>query len=214
MFKDRREAGRRLAEELLRFKGRDPVVLARPRNGVPVGYEVAAALNAPLDVMFVRRIAVASAPGGSAGAVVGSERFEVFVNEPGVQACGVALSDVDEEARRKLDELSELRNVYRGPHEAVALQGRTVILVEDGVGTGATTRAMLRCARHAGPERLILAVPVASEDVLDSLRQEADEIIVIERPHERRAVSSFYQEAEDQTSDEDIRQFLDMTRPH
>jgi putative phosphoribosyl transferase len=213
MFKDRREAGRRLAQELMRFKDRDPVVLARPRNGVPVGFEVAAALEAPLDVIFVRRIAMPAAPGGSAGAVVGTGRFEVFVNEPGVQACGVDLTEVDEEARLQLDEVSKLHDLYRSGREPLPLQGRTAILVEDGVGTGATTRAMLRCARHAGPDRLILAAPVAPLDVIESMRQEADEIVVIERPRERRAIASFYQRY-DQTSDEEIRHYLDISRPH
>lgn len=213
MFKDRREAGRRLAQELMRFKTLAPVVLARPRNGVPVGFEVAAALGAPMDVMFVRRIAMPAAPGGTAGAVVGSERFEVFVNEPGVRACGVDLDDVDEEARLQLHEVSKLGELYRGGHEPLSLQGRTAILVEDGIGSGATTRAMLRCARHAGPERLILAVPVAPEEVVESMRQEADEIVVLERPRERRAVSSFYQRY-DPTSDDEVRHFLDMSRPH
>lgn len=213
MFKDRKEAGRRLAEELMRFKDRDPIVLARPRNGVPVGYEVAVALQAPLDLMFVQRIPLASAPGGSVGSVVGTDRFEVFVNEPGVQACGIELSDVDEQTRVQIDQAAKLRDLYRGGRGAVALKGHTAIVVVDGIDTGATTRAMLRCARHAGPERLVLATPVAAEEIVDMLRQEADEIIALERPRERQAVSNFYQRY-DQTSDEDIRHYLDMSRPH
>ncbi len=213
MFRNHSDAGQRLAKELMRFKDEDPVVLARPRNGVPVAYEVASAMGAPLDIVLVRRIESPDGPGEPVGSVVGPRKVEVYVNEPGVQASGVPLEYVDAEAAQELQEMQRQRQLYLGDREGEPLKGRTVIVVADGMASGATTRAVLRNIRHCGPRKLILAVPAAPRETVDRMRPEADEIVALEVSPEFKAVSAFY-ENYDQTSDAEVRHFLDLGKKH
>ena len=206
-FHDRHEAGRLLGERLRRrFSGRDDVlVLALPRGGVPVAYELARALAAPLDVYLVRKLGV---PGHEELAMGAIAEGGVRVLNPSI----LDLIDVDDAAiaRVAAREETELRRraaEYRGDRAPPDVRGRTVMLVDDGLATGATMRAAAAAVGAAGPARLIVAVPVAAAETCDQLAQEVDEIICLRTPEPFHAVGIWY-ELFDQTTDEEVRALL------
>lgn len=201
-FRDRNDAGRRLAERLAAFKDKKPVVLALPRGGVPVGYEVAAALKAPLGLVFVRKIGAPHQPELALGAVADGGHPTTILNEDTIRALGVPDSYVQEEVRRKLDEIERRRELYLKERPQVEVSGRTAILVDDGIATGATVRAALQSVRKGAPASLVLAVPVAPVEALDPLRAEADEVVCLETPSPFWAISVFYWKFEQLTDGE------------
>ena len=211
VFKDRKDAGHRLAEALERFKGQDPVVLALPRGGVPVGLEVARALGAPLDVLLVRKIGVPGQEELALGAIVDGEHPTFVLNENVAAMVGPSPAYVEAEKKRQLAEIERRKRLYRGDREAVDIRGRTVIVVDDGIATGATMKAALRGVRQAQPKRLVLAVPVAPREALAEFRNESDEVVCLETPEPFHAVGLHYADF-GQTSDEDVVALLAAAR--
>jgi putative phosphoribosyl transferase len=206
-FADRSEAGRRLAERLLHLAGERPVVLALPRGGVPVGLEVAKALGAPLDLVLVRKIGAPFQPELAVGAVVDGSRPETVLNEEIVRECGMSEQDLERETERLLAEIERRRALYLGGRARAPIEGRTAIVVDDGIATGATMRAALHATRRAGPKRLVLATPVAPPDTIERLRPEADEVVCLATPELFLAIGSFYRDFR-QVRDEEVVELL------
>src|SRR5450756_990344 len=179
-FRDRSDAGRRLAKALSSYKDRHAVVLALPRGGVPVAAEVAAALDAPLDLILVRKIGVPTQPELAMGAVVDGGKPVIVRNEDVISLTGVSEQEFKATCDQQLAEIERRRKLYLGgrPHPQIA--GRTVIVVDDGIATGATTRAALQAIRMRKPSKLVLAVPVAPTESLKELRGDADDIVCLE----------------------------------
>lgn len=203
MFQDRTQAGRQLAQKLLHLKDRRPVVLALPRGGVPVGREIALVLEAPLDVVLVRKIGAPWQPELAVAAVVDGPEPQTVVNEDVMRTLGLTQDYIEHESKRQLEEIERRRQVYLGGRARVDLEGRTAIIVDDGIATGATTRAALEATRRAGPERLVLAVPVAPPETVEALRAEADEIVCLSMPAAFGAISMFYADFH-QIGDEEV----------
>ena len=206
-FLDRNQAGRRLADELLVFKDKRPVVLALPRGGLPIGYEAAKALAAPLDLVFVRKIGAPYQPELALGAVADGGHPVTVRNDEVIRMLGVSESHLQEEVRRKLAEIDRRRALYLSGRPRVEVKGRTTIVVDDGIATGATVRAALRSVRKGEPAHLVLAVPVAPPETVEFLRDEADEVICLETPVQFFAISMFYQNFE-QLSDQEVIDWL------
>ncbi|HJV63508.1 MAG TPA: phosphoribosyltransferase family protein [Albitalea sp.] len=199
----REDAGRRLAERLLPLRGHDVVVLALPRGGVPVAAEIARALRAPLDLLFVRKIGLPWHPELAYAAVVDGDPPEVVINEE--VARFEPLSD-EELARATRDEVAEIgrrRRTYMAGRAPLEVAGREVIVVDDGLATGTTARAALQGLRRRAPARLVLAVPVAPLDTLEALRPLVDEIVVLETPEPFRAIGLHYADFH-QLDDEEV----------
>lgn len=203
MFQDRREAGKRLAAALSHLRAEDVLVLALPRGGVPVAYEVAQALGAPLDLVMVRKIGAPDQPELAVAAVVDGESPEIVENQELLDTLGLDRSWVERAAERELREIARRREHYLEGRPPLEVAGRTVVLVDDGIATGASFRAALRATRRREPARLVLAVPVAPPDTLDALRAEADEAVCLETPRAFGAVGAFYEDFH-QTSDQEV----------
>jgi putative phosphoribosyl transferase len=211
LFKDRREAGRLLAEHLLAFSDKHPVVLALPRGGVPVGFEVARALAAPLDLVLVRKI---GAPGNeefAVGAIADGEHPEFVIDRRLVKGLDISPEYLDEAKAAALIEIERRRRVWLGGREPVAIAGCTAIVMDDGIATGATMRAALRATRHRKPARIVLAVPVAPPDALDRLRSDVDEVVCLDMPEDFGAVGRFYRQFP-QLRDAEVTALLDEAR--
>lgn len=208
VFADRRDAGRRLAAELLPRQYAEPVVLALPRGGVPVGFEVARALGAPLDVLLVRKIGAPDQPELGLGAVVDGAEPQIVLDDDLVRLVAPPPGYVEQEIARQLGEIERRRQLYAGARPPLSATGRTAIVVDDGIATGGTARAALRAIRRLGPLRLVLAVPVAAEDILDALAAEADEVVAVSRPPRLYAVGAHYVDFT-QTSDHEVIHLLD-----
>jgi predicted phosphoribosyltransferase len=206
LFDDRRDAGVALAAELTRYRGRDDVViLALPRGGVPVAYEVARSLGAPLDVMIVRKLGVPGQEELALGALA-SGGIRVL-NHGIIRALGIDEGDIEAAARREQHEIERREHTYRGDRPPPELAGRVVIVIDDGVATGATMRAAVAALRQREPARLIVAVPTAASDSCDRLRREADEVVCLATPEPYIAVGRWYRHF-DQTGDNEVRELL------
>lgn len=192
MFANRKEAGRKLADALRHLKEQRPCVLALPRGGVPVAYEVALALEAPLDLVLVRKIGAPQEPELAVAAVVDGVHAELVRNEELIAMLGVSETYLAREMARQLAEIERRRTAYLGDRPPVALAGRTALIVDDGIATGATIRAAILAVRRANPKRLVLAVPVAPPDTLERLRPEVDEIVCLEVHDPFRAIGGYY----------------------
>src|SRR5260370_15638765 len=173
MFANRRSAGRQLAAWLQQLREEKPIVLALPRGGVPVGFEIAEGLDAPLDILLVRKIGVPWQPELALGAVVDGADPQVLINEGLVSELAVARSYITSETVRQLSEIERRRRVYLGDKPPPALAGRTIIIVDDGIATGSTVRAALRAGRKAGAQRILLALPAAPDDTVEQPGPEA-----------------------------------------
>jgi putative phosphoribosyl transferase len=203
-FENRAVAGRALGARLAALQLVRPVVLALPRGGVPVGLEVARALDAPLDLLLVRKIGVPWQPELAVAAVMdGSE--PVVVVEPHVQAeTGVKQDFIDRRAREELEEIERRRLIYLAGRPAIPLAGRTAIVVDDGIATGTTVRAALKGLRRRHPARLVLAVPVAPPDTVAALRAEVDDLVCLAQPSFFGAIGYFYRDFHQLSDDEVI----------
>ena len=206
-FIDRKDAGRQLAKALARYKSQRPVVLALPRGGVPVAAEVANVLDAPLDLILVRKIGVPFQPELAMGAVVDGAEPVIVRNEEVIQLSGVSETDFNAIRDEQLAEIERRRKLYLGDRPHPEISGRTVIVVDDGIATGATTRAALHAIRMRKPSKLVLAVPVAPTDTLKKLRGEADDIVCLENYEEFGAIGLFYSDFS-QTSDREVIEIL------
>lgn len=206
-FVDRTEAGRKLAKALARYKSQQPLVLALPRGGVPVAAEVAGALDAPLDLILVRKIGVPYQPELAMGAVVDGAEPVTVRNEEVIRLAGVSEPEFNTIRDQQLAEIERRRKVYLGDRPHTPLAGRCIIVIDDGIATGATTRAALRATRLRKPSRLVLAVPVAPTDTLEKLRDEADEVVCLEDYENFGAIGLFYSDFR-QTSDEEVIELL------
>ena len=202
-FKDRSDAGRQLASALARYKDHRPVVLALPRGGVPVAAEVAAALDAPLDLVLVRKIGVPFQPELAMGAVVDGAAPIIVRNEEIIELAGIDEPTFEAVCEKELGEIERRRKRYLGTRERIEVAGRAVILIDDGIATGATTRAALRAIRLREPKRLILAVPVAPTESLKGLREDADKVVCLE-DHESFSAIGFYYADFRQVSDKEV----------
>ncbi|KYF80024.1 phosphoribosyl transferase [Sorangium cellulosum] len=209
VFRDRVDAGRRLAFALRRYRDEAPVVLGLPRGGVPVAYEVARALKAPLDVWVVRKLGTPGYEELGLGAI--SEGGEVYLNDEVVAELGVPQEEVAEIVGRKAAEVEARVQRFRRGRPPPDLEGRTAIVVDDGIATGGTMRAALRAIRRRGPRRLVLAVPVASPRTLDSLRPEADEVACLAADPHLFAIGAYYRDFS-QTTDDDVVELLERAR--
>jgi predicted phosphoribosyltransferase len=206
LFRDRREAGRLLAAQLAGYANRPGVlVLALPRGGVPVGFEVARALGAPLDVFVVRKLGVPGHEELAMGAIAtGGVRI---LNEALVRALGVPDHLIEAVAAKKQEELARREGLYRGDRPAPDVRGRTVILVDDGLATGATMQAAVKALRQQHPARIVIAVPIAAPETCDDLKTEADDVVCAVTPEPFYAVGLWYEDFT-QTTDEEVRDLL------
>lgn len=205
-FRDRVDAGRRLAARLEPLRGADLVVLGLPRGGVPVAAEVARALDAPLDVILVRKLGVPVQPELAMGAI--GERDVRIVNEHVVRAARITTDQWRDVESRERAELKRRAQRFRQGHSQVPLEGRTALIVDDGIATGSTARAACRVARALGAKRVVLAVPVAPSRSMEELQQSADEVVCLEAPSDFRSVGEWYDDFS-QTTDEEVVRLLD-----
>jgi putative phosphoribosyl transferase len=206
LYRDRFDAGRALAAKLARYADRpDVVVLALPRGGVPVAFEVAQALNAPLDIFLVRKLGVPGHEELAMGALAsGGVRV---LNTEVVRALRLPEEVIDAVARQEGQELERRARAYRGDRPAVDVRGKTVILVDDGLATGSTMRAAVAALRRQKPARIVVAVPVGAQETCEELGAEADEVVCARMPESFFAVGQWYDDFT-QTTDEEVRELL------
>ena len=206
---DRRTAGERLAERLASYRDENPVVIALPRGGVPVAYEIARRLGAPLDVLIVSKVGAPSNPEYGLGAVV--EGGTRFLDMPRVRASGYTLKDLGPTIARASAEVDRRARDLRGAHAPVDVRDRTVVLVDDGVATGGTILAALEALRSRNPRRVVLALGVAPADTVARLRPAVDDLVVLLTPEVFFAVGEWYRRFS-QVSDEEVRRLLERSR--
>jgi putative phosphoribosyl transferase len=209
-FENRAEAGRELAGRLAAQPGlEDAVVLGLPRGGVPVAAQVAAALGAPLDVFVVRKLGVPGQPELAMGAIAtGGVRV---LNDSVVRQLGISQAAIDEVSRQESVELVRREREYRGERPPATLADRTVVLVDDGLATGATMRAAVEAVRATGPARVVVAVPVGAPETCQSMDEVADEVLCLHAPDRFGAVGAFYVDF-GQTTDDEVRLALNSPR--
>lgn len=212
IFKDRKQAGELLAEEVARHGYADPVVFGLPRGGVPVAAEVAAKLKAPIDVILVRKIGAPTQPELAIGAVVDGATPEIVRNEELIRELGIPDEVVREEAQRQLEIIEARRKLWVAGRERVPVRGRTAIIVDDGIATGATVRASLHALKRQGSKRTVVATPVAPMQAVEALRQEADDVVCLETPEYFGAIGFFYLDFS-QVSDAEVSRLLDSLSP-
>jgi predicted phosphoribosyltransferase len=191
-FSDRRDAGRQLAKRVAALKLDDPIVYALPRGGVPVAAEIAAALHAPLDLVLVRKIGAPMQPELAVGAIVDGEAPELVINDEIARHTGATPEYIDEVCARELAEIERRRARYLADRPRPDPRGRTVVVVDDGIATGATAIAALHALKKRGAARLVVAVPVSPPDTVRRLAHEADEVICLMQPPDFWGISGFY----------------------
>jgi len=208
-FRDREDAGRRLAERLVRYRDERPIVFALPRGGVPVGYQVARALDAPLDVFVARKLGAPGQPEFGIGAVsIGGVRI---LNEDIVRRLGIPEDYLERVTQRETAEVERRLGHFRGDRPEPDVRGRTVILVDDGLATGVTARAAVAALRQREPRRLVLAAPVCAAQTSELLASEVDELVCLEAPSDLGAIGFWYRDFA-QTSDEEVIELLQRSR--
>lgn len=201
-FANRREAGRELARAVASLGIEDPIILALPRGGVPLGYEVARALRAPLDILLVRKIGAPGHEEYGIGALVDGASPQVVIDENMARMVGATPQYIEREVQRQLAEVERRRAAY-GSGLSYSPRGRNVILVDDGIATGGTVRAALKALRKSGASRIVLAVPVAPKSALQELEKLSDDIVCLSTPEPFYAVGAHYSDF-DQTSDAEV----------
>lgn len=209
IFKDREEAGRQLAGRLAHYREEDAVVLALPRGGVPVGYEVARVLGAPLDVFVARKLGAPGQPELAIGAIApGGVRV---VNDRIVRQLGVSEEWIEAVAEKELEEVKRRMRRFRGERFEPEVGGRTVILVDDGIATGMTVRAAIQAVREKAPRRIVLAVPVCAGITAEALSSEVDELVCLKIPEDLWAIGFWYENFH-QLDDEEVVTLLERGR--
>jgi putative phosphoribosyl transferase len=207
-YRNRNEAGRVLADLLKRYAGRDDVVvLALPRGGLPVGAEIAQALAVPLDVFVVRKLGVPGHEELAMGAIASGDVR--VLNEEVVREMGISEKDIEAVASREREELKRREGEYRGDRKPTELDGRTVILVDDGLATGSTMRAAVQAVKNSNPDRVVVAVPAAAPSVCRRFEAEVDEVVCAMTPEPFYAVGAWYQDFA-QLTDRDVRRILEQ----
>lgn len=210
IFKDRKDAGKQLAEKLAHYRDKaELIVLGLPRGGVTVAYEIAGALNCPLDILIVRKIGFPGNPELAAGAV--SETGTVVLNEDIVAAYGVSRAYLDRETARQKEEIARRISLYRGGKGVPPLAGKTVILVDDGVATGATAKAAISTLKQEKIAKLVVALPVATQEAEREIAPTVDEWVCLQTPAGFMAVGNYYYDFT-QVEDEDVVAMLKMNR--
>ena len=204
-FKDREEAGRILANRLTKYADQTPIVLGLPRGGVPVAFEVAKALKAPLDVYVVRKLGVPGHEELAMGAIASGDVR--VLNKPVVEDLRISEAAIETETRKEQEELKRRELLYRGKRPPLDVSNRTVVLVDDGIATGSTIKAAIAALKKQKAGRIVVAVPVAPASTIDELKTEVDEVICVSTPEFFHAISLWYDEFP-QTSDEEVRELL------
>jgi putative phosphoribosyl transferase len=213
MFRDRQEAGQKLAGRVRALAARDPVVLTLPRGGVPVGAEIARAIKAPLDLVIVRKV---GAPGNSelaVAAIVDGNPPDVVLNREIVEAYGLDEVTLGSMADRERPELERRRRVYRAGRPPLPIAGRTAILVDDGVATGTTMKVAIRALKRRSPREIVIALPVAPPETVAELGREVDRIVCLSEPSRFHALGYHYREFP-QLTDEEVVETLRQQEPH
>jgi putative phosphoribosyl transferase len=208
MFADRQQAGRQLGVELAALRLPNPVVLALPRGGVPVGAEIAAALDAPLDLLIVRKV---GAPGNAelaAAAIVDGDPADVVLNRQIIEAYALGNSQLAALIERERPELERRRAAYRGDRRPLSIDGKTVIAVDDGAATGTTMKVAIRALKHRSPREVVVALPVAPPETIAELALEADRVVCLSQPIPFQALSYHYRNFP-QLTDAEVRAVLD-----
>ncbi len=213
MFRDRRDAGLKLAAALKEYKNRGCVVLALPRGGVPVAAEVARALSAPLDILLVRKIGAPGYPELAIGSVIDGGDPIIVRDGELIRLTGTSDKQFDAICVRELAEIERRRKFYLGTRKPPPLAGKTVIVIDDGLATGNTMKAALHAVRRRKPREVVMAVPVAPRDTPDKFHELADHVICLAMPQPFRAVGLFYDDF-DQVSDEEVIRILNDQEQH
>lgn len=210
LFSDRRDAGRRLAEVLDRFAADEPLVVALPRGGVPVGFEIARALGAPLDILLVRKLGAPLNPEYGIGAI--AEGGIRLIRSAELEPIGISSGELDEIVARELAELERRQRLYRGNGKPYAVDGRTVLLVDDGIATGGTAVVAAQALRQHGAGKVVLAVPVAPPGAEQRLAGAFDEVVCLEHPPDFFGIGQFYADF-DQVGDDEVIRLLQAVAP-
>lgn len=200
-FKDRNEAGQKLAQKLLKYRGQNPIVLALPRGGVPVGFEVAKALGALLDIFVSRKLGAPGNPEFGIGAV--AQGGVIVIDKKIREMLAVTEEELQDIITKETAEVERRMAIFRGSRHNPQVQGKTVILVDDGLATGVTAQAAVRSLRMQEPKKLVLAVPVCAQDTAQRLRAEVDDFVCLEESANFSAVGQWYENFE-QLSDQDV----------
>lgn len=206
LFNDRQDAGRQLAQRLVAYRDQDPVVVALPRGGVPVAYEVARALGAPLDVIIARKLGAPGQPELGIGAI--AQGGSIYLNTELIRRLGVSEDYLRRVAAEESREIERRLETYRRGRAPLDVSGRVAILIDDGLATGATMRAAIRALRAQGARAVVMAVPVCAPDTLAAIRPEVDAAICVAVPRDFRAVGLWYRDFS-QTTDEEVIELLD-----
>lgn len=209
MFENRQEAGKKLASELLKYRKENPYVLAIPRGGVPIGYEIAQVLQAPFDVIVVRKIGLSGNPEFGIGAIAEGGVKELDATT--IEALGIDEMEIKNAIELEEKELERRVNIYRGDKHLPDLTGRVVILVDDGMATGVSARAAIKAVGKFHPKKIIFATPVCHKDTAESLRSKTVNVFCLAEPLEFMSVGAWYRNFE-QVSDEEIINLLKQTR--
>jgi predicted phosphoribosyltransferase len=209
LFRDRVEAGRKLGTALKALKMSDVIVLGIPRGGVVVADEVAKALGAPLDIIVTRKIAAPGEPEYALGAV--TQDGEVIVDRQVCESLGVSKDYLDAETARKREEVKERMHKFRGDAPFPSLEGKVVVIVDDGIATGSSVGAAVMYLKKRKPKELIVAVPVAPRDAVETLSDDVNRVVCLETPGPFFAIGEFYGNFE-QVEDDEVRQILDWHR--
>ena len=205
-FKDRQEAGKELARALMNFRGKDVMVLGMPRGGVVVAKEVAEAMGAPLDIIVTRKIGAPGEPEFAVGAI--TQEGDIIVDRQAAETVGATDEYLQEEARRKKSEVKERMRSLRGDMPYPSLEGKTAIIVDDGMATGNSMRAAVQSVRKRGPKEVVVAVPVAPKEAAAELSREGTKVVCLEQPRFFFAIGEFYRNFE-QVEDSEVRELLE-----
>ena len=205
VFKDRKQAGEQLAQKLVKYKGQDTLVLAIPRGGVVVGEEVARVLDSPLDVIVTRKIGAPGNPEFAIGAI--GPYDQIFLNQEAIARYNIPKEYLNAEIGRQGVEMERREKVYREGKPPLGLKDKTVILVDDGIATGANVKVAVKSVKCQRPKKLILAVPVGPKETIEELKTQVDELVCLATPEIFYAVGQFYQEFS-QTTDEEVMEIL------
>lgn len=208
-YKDRYDAGRKLAENLLQYKDENPIVIALPRGGVVVGFEIAKMLNAPLDVLVARKLGAPFYPELGIGAI--APNSVKVLDKDIIKSLNVSDRDLETLIERETEEMYRRIELYRGKLQLPDLGGKTVILVDDGLATGVTARAAIKWIKNMSPKKIILAVPVSPPDTAEYFRNEVDELLCLHEPPEFYAVGAYYMNF-DQTTDNEVISLLEKAK--